>query len=202
MTTTIISAVARCGRWRRSVMQRNYAGRSAEPSARGQGTARIMTRWRRQRHLREPLGLCEPSAIACKKPRGRGICEFSPAPNRAASGARFTLGSGGLSDCADRAGIAGRLRSQQEGGWCPKRGSNPHAFRGRRILSPLRLPIPPFGRARARTKATRPVGVNPDFSGAAARAPTRRLRSRARRTDSALRRLPHPRHRSACWWDR
>lgn len=30
--------------------------------------------------------------------------------------------------------------------WCPGWGSNPHAFRGRRILSPLRLPIPPPGR--------------------------------------------------------
>lgn len=30
--------------------------------------------------------------------------------------------------------------------WCPERVSNPHAFRGRRILSPLRLPIPPSGR--------------------------------------------------------
>ncbi len=29
--------------------------------------------------------------------------------------------------------------------WCPGWGSNPHAFRGRRILSPLRLPIPPPG---------------------------------------------------------
>lgn len=29
--------------------------------------------------------------------------------------------------------------------WCPERVSNPHAFRGRRILSPLRLPIPPSG---------------------------------------------------------
>ncbi|MEY4939388.1 MAG: hypothetical protein RIQ93_1123 [Verrucomicrobiota bacterium] len=28
--------------------------------------------------------------------------------------------------------------------WCPERGSNPHALR-RRILSPLRLPIPPSG---------------------------------------------------------
>ena len=31
--------------------------------------------------------------------------------------------------------------------WCPERGSNPHApFRGRRILSPLRLPVSPSGR--------------------------------------------------------
>ena len=28
---------------------------------------------------------------------------------------------------------------------CPKWGSNPHSFRGNRILSPARLPIPPFG---------------------------------------------------------
>ena len=30
--------------------------------------------------------------------------------------------------------------------WCPERGSNPHApFQGRRILSPLRLPVSPSG---------------------------------------------------------
>ena len=34
--------------------------------------------------------------------------------------------------------------------WCPGWDSNPHAFKGRRILSPLRLPIPPPGRFRGR----------------------------------------------------
>ena len=30
--------------------------------------------------------------------------------------------------------------------WYPERGSNPHVLIGQRILSPLRLPIPPSGR--------------------------------------------------------
>lgn len=41
------------------------------------------------------------------------------------------------------------LRLYREENWCPERVSNPHAFRGRRILSPLRLPIPPSGRREA-----------------------------------------------------
>jgi hypothetical protein len=28
--------------------------------------------------------------------------------------------------------------------WCRRRGSNPHARKGRRILSPVRLPVPPL----------------------------------------------------------
>ena len=41
-------------------------------------------------------------------------------------------------------------------GWCPERGSNPHApFKGPRILSPLRLPISPSGRtSRGRRRTT------------------------------------------------
>ena len=37
-------------------------------------------------------------------------------------------------------------------GWCPGWGSNPQDFRGRWILSPLRLPIPPPGRLSCRAK--------------------------------------------------
>ena len=34
--------------------------------------------------------------------------------------------------------------------WCPKPGSNRHVFKEHWILSPARLPIPPFGHRRVR----------------------------------------------------
>ncbi len=36
--------------------------------------------------------------------------------------------------------------------WCPESGSNRHGFKGRGILSPVRLPIPPSGRCEGPSK--------------------------------------------------
>jgi hypothetical protein len=68
------------------------------------------------------------------------------------------------------AGKGGCITPPQEK-WCRRRGSNPHGFKGHRILSPARLPIPPHRPPEQENIFLMEADVNQFSPGFAARGP-------------------------------